>query len=152
MIKRMNLRLFGSSLLIGSSMAFVLACSAATTSQNTGSVAGAAAEMGAAAQSNLAGTAWAELSITKKGEKEEPAAQTPPRLQFCRDLSWEMYHYGGSAQGGKYQLQGSRLVMKMDGGGLFGDFRITRNGDQMLLDDGTYVIRLKSLGAGCDKR
>jgi hypothetical protein len=150
MINR-NLRLFGSSPLIGSLMTFALACSAAPTSQSGGSAAVATAERAAATQSNLAGTAWAELSITTKGEKEVQA-QTPPRLQFCRDLSWEIYHYGGSAQGGKYQLKGSRVVMKMDGGGLFGDFGITRNGNEMLLDDGKYVIRLKSLGAGCDNR
>jgi hypothetical protein len=36
--------------------------------------------------------------------------------------------------------------MKSGDGALFGDFKITRNGNEMTLDDGKYVLRLKYLG------
>ena len=97
------------------------------------------------APENLAGTRWALLSITTKGEAEKQSG-SPPDMQFCNDGSWAMLHYGGSTQGGKYQMQGAGLVMKTGDGKLFGDFKITRNGNEMTLDDGKYVLRLKYLG------
>ncbi len=97
------------------------------------------------APENLAGTRWALLSITGKGEVEKVSG-SPPDMQFCNDGSWAMLHYGGSTQGGKYQMQGAGLVLKTGDGKLFGDFKITRNGNEMTLDDGKYVLRLKYLG------
>ena len=97
------------------------------------------------APGNLAGTRWALLSITTKGEAEKVSG-SPPDMQFCNDGSWAQLHYGGSMQGGKYQMQGAGLVMKTGDGKLFGDFKITRNGNEMTLDDGKYVLRLKYLG------
>jgi DNA polymerase III gamma/tau subunit len=97
------------------------------------------------APENLAGTRWATLSITGKGEAEKVSG-SPPDMQFCNDGSWAQLHYGGSMQGGKYQMQGAGLVMKTGDGKLFGDFKITRNGNEMTLDDGKYVLRLKYLG------
>src|SRR5260370_20843595 len=102
----------------------------------------AAPSRSSSAQSNLAGTSWSEMSITKKGETEKQSGTTP-RFQFCRDRTWELYGYGGSAQGGTYQVQGRHLVMKYGDGKLFGDFQVTRNGNDMLLDKGEYVFRLR---------
>ncbi len=92
--------------------------------------------------SDLAGTSWDLMSMTKKGETEHVNGTTP-NVQFCRDGSWRIQHYGSAAQGGKYQMQGGRLVMNYDDGSLYGDYQIQRNGDEMILDDGTWVLRLK---------
>ena len=99
----------------------------------------------AADESNLAGTSWDLLSMTQKGEKER-VNQTTPNVQFCRDGSWGILHYGGNAEGGKYQQQGNRIVMKTSDGELYGDFQIKRNGNELILDDGKWVMRLKYYG------
>ena len=89
--------------------------------------------------------------MTAKGEKEEQSqAQPGPDVEFCRSGKWGMLHYGGAREAGSYQVRGERLVMKMEDGTLYGDFQIKRNGDEMLLDDGKYVLRLKYRRvAGC---
>src|SRR5216684_1826517 len=69
---------------------------------------------GDSAPSDLAGTSWDLLSMTKKGETET-INQTTPNVQFCRDGSWAILHTG-SSEGGKYQIQGSRIVMKTSDG------------------------------------
>jgi hypothetical protein len=94
---------------------------------------------------DLAGTYWGLLSITAKGETEKQTG-TPPDVQFCHDGSWAMLHNGGALQGGKYQVQGGQLMMRYQNGTLFGDFKIQRNGNELKLDDGKYVLRLKYLG------
>jgi hypothetical protein len=93
-------------------------------------------------ESNLAGTSWDLLSMTQKGEKED-VNQTTPNVQFCRDGSWGILHYGGNAEGGKYQQQGNRVIMKTSDGELYGDFQIKHNGNELVLDDGKWVLRLK---------
>ena len=95
----------------------------------------------AAAPANLAGTSWDLLSMTKTGETEH-VNQTTPNVQFCRDGSWAILH-SGSSEGGKYQIQGSRIVMKTSDGALYGDYQIKRNGNEMVLDDGTWRLRLR---------
>ena len=99
----------------------------------------------AADDSNLAGTSWDLLSMTQKGEKER-INQTTPNDQFCRDGSWAILHYGGNAEGGKYQIQGNRVVMKTSDGELYGDYQIKRSGNELILDDGKWVLRLKYYG------
>jgi hypothetical protein len=94
-----------------------------------------------AAPSDLAGTSWDLLSMTKQGEPES-VNQTTPNVQFCRDGSWAILH-NGSSEGGKYQIQGSRIVMKTSDGALYGDYQIKRNGNEMVLDDGTWRLRLR---------
>jgi len=94
-----------------------------------------------AAPANLAGTSWDLLSMTKTGETES-VNQTTPNVQFCRDGSWAILH-AGSSEGGKYQIQGSRIAMKTSDGALYGDYQIKRNGNEMVLDDGTWRLRLR---------
>jgi hypothetical protein len=96
-------------------------------------------------QSNLAGTSWDLLSMTKKGEQEKQSGTTP-NVQFCRDGSWAILHNGYS-EGGKYQMQGARLVMHNSDGSLYGDYQIGRSGSEMILDDGTWTLRLRYYGA-----
>lgn len=96
-----------------------------------------------AAPSNLAGTSWDLLSMTKQGDTES-VNQTTPNVQFCRDGSWAILHNGvGNSEGGQYQIQGSRIVMKTSDGELYGDYQIKRNGNEMILDDGTWRLRLR---------
>lgn len=94
------------------------------------------------APENLAGTYWSLMSMTTKGETEKESG-SPPDVEFCRNGSWGMLHYGGAREAGTYQVQRGRLIMKMEDGSLYGDFQIKRNGDEMILDDGKYVLRLK---------
>lgn len=100
---------------------------------------------------NLVSTNWSEVSLTKKGDREYKAS-TYPNLQFCRDGSWAIHHYGGGSEneleGGTYQINGGHVVMKNEDGSSFGDFHlVSRTGQEMLLesDDG-YVMRLSYLG------
>jgi hypothetical protein len=89
------------------------------------------------------------MSMTTKGETEKESG-SPPDVEFCRNGNWGMLHYGGAREAGKYQVQGSRLIMKMEDGSLYGNFQIKRNGNEMILDDGKYVLRLKYRHqAGC---
>ena len=99
------------------------------------------ASASAAPPSDLAGTSWDLLSMTKQGEPEQ-VNQTTPNVQFCRDGSWAILH-SGSSEGGKYQIQGSRIVMKTSDGALYGDYQLKRNGNEMILDDGTWRLRLR---------
>lgn len=145
--------LVGLGLVFGLWLTFVLGCvgtgGGAASYRRTGSSADEDTAR-ATTQTSLAGTSWLEMSITRKGEAEEQGSSIRPRYQFCRDRSFEIYGY--NAQGGTYQLQGDRLVMRYDGGGLYGDFQVSRDGDDLLLDNGEYVIRLRYNGAGCDDR
>ncbi len=93
------------------------------------------------APSNLAGTSWDLLSMTKKGEQEKQSGLTP-NVQFCRDGTWAILH-NGSSEGGKYELQGAHLVMHNGDRSLYGDYQISRNGNEMILDDGTWTLRLR---------
>jgi hypothetical protein len=94
---------------------------------------------------DLPGTYWSLMSLTKKGEKEQ-LSQNPPDVQFCKDGTWSILHYGGRHEGGRYQVQGSRLVMRTTDGALYGDFQLSsRTGQDMLLDSGNYVMRLRYL-------
>ena len=83
--------------------------------------------------------------MTKQGDTEH-VNQTTPNVQFCRDGSWAILHTG-SSEGGKYQIQGSRIVMKTSDGALYGDYQIKRNGNEMILDDGTWRLRLRYYSA-----
>ncbi len=102
------------------------------------------------APATLAGTYWNMTSMTTKGETEKKSGAPGPDVEFCRDGKWGMLHYGGAREAGTYQQQGGRLLMKMEDGSLFGNFQINRNGNEMTLDDGKYVLRLKyQHAAGC---
>lgn len=101
------------------------------------------------ASEDLGGTYWSLMSMTTKGETEKESG-SPPDVEFCRNGSWGMLHYGGAREAGTYQVQGSRLIMKMEDGSLYGNFQVKRNGNDMTLDDGKYVLRLKYRHqAGC---
>lgn len=108
----------------------------------------AAAATQGAAPASLAGTYWNLTSMTTKGETEKKTGAPGPDVEFCRDGKWGMLHYGGAREAGTYQVQGGRLVMKMEDGSLYGDFQIKRNGNEMTLDDGKYVLRLKYQSQG----
>jgi len=102
------------------------------------------------APSSLAGTYWNVMSMTEKGETEKKSDAPGPDVEFCRDGKWGMLHYGGAREAGTYQTQGDRVIMKMEDGSLFGNFQIKRNGNEMTLDDGKYVLRMKYMHpAGC---
>ena len=96
-------------------------------------------------QSNLAGTYWSLLSITTKGEQEKEDKTAPPDVEFCRNGTWGMLHYGGAREAGKYQIKGDRIIMKTEDGGIYGDFQIQRKGNDLRLDDGKNVMHLKYL-------
>ncbi|HZT58981.1 MAG TPA: hypothetical protein VFA21_10175 [Pyrinomonadaceae bacterium] len=109
------------------------------------------ASSNAALLPDLVSTNWSEVSLTRNGEPEYRAG-TYPNLQFCRDGSWAIHHYGGASdyelEGGKYQVSGSHVVMQNEDGTSFGDFHLVSRTDEELLlesDDG-YVMRLKYLG------
>jgi hypothetical protein len=102
------------------------------------------------APAGLAGTYWNVMSMTTKGEQEKKSDAPGPDVEFCKDGKWGMLHYGGAREAGTYQEQGGRLIMKMEDGSLFGNFQIKRNGNEMTLDDGKYVLRMKYIRpAGC---
>ncbi len=102
------------------------------------------------APQNLAGTYWNVMSMTTKGETEKSSGAPGPDVEFCSNGNWGMLHYGGAREAGKYQVQGGHLIMKMEDGSLFGNFQIKRNGNEMTLDDGKNVLRLKyQHHAGC---
>lgn len=102
------------------------------------------------APATLAGTYWNMTSMTTKGETEKKSDAPGPDVEFCRDGKWGMLHYGGAREAGTYQMQGGRLIMKMEDGSLFGNFQIKRNGNEMTLDDGKYLLRMKYIHpAGC---
>lgn len=101
------------------------------------------------AATSLAGTYWQLLSMTKKGETPEDSS-APPDVEFCRNGEWGILHYGGRREAGTYQMAGNRVVMKYEDGELYGNYSITRTGNMMVLDDGEYVLRLRSAkSAGC---
>src|SRR5205823_6365176 len=75
---------------------------------------------------------WSLMSMTAKGETEKESG-SPPDVEFCRNGNWGMLHYGGAREAGKYQVQGSRLIMKMEDGSPYGNFQIKRNGNEMIL-------------------
>jgi len=102
------------------------------------------------APSGLAGTYWNVMSMTEKGETEKKSDAPGPDVEFCTNGKWGMLHYGGAREAGTYQVQGGRVLMKMEDGSLFGNFQIKRNGNEMTLDDGKYVLRMKYIHpAGC---
>ena len=102
------------------------------------------------APANLPGTYWNVMSMTTKGEQEKKSDAPGPDVEFCTNGKWGMLHYGGAREAGTYQEQGGRLIMKMEDGSLFGNFQIKRNGNEMTLDDGKYVLRMKYIRpAGC---
>jgi hypothetical protein len=102
------------------------------------------------AQANLVGTYWNVMSMTTKGETERKSDAPGPDVEFCKNGKWGMLHYGGAREAGTYQIQGDRVIMKMEDGSLFGNFQIKRNGNEMTLDDGKYVLRMKYIHpAGC---
>lgn len=95
---------------------------------------------------SLANTAWGLTSMTAAGATEKPL-ETPSDVRFCDDGGWVIHHADGTKQSGTYQLKSDRLIMKTDDGSLFSDCKINQSGDEMTLDDGKYVLRLKYRGA-----
>jgi biotin carboxyl carrier protein len=99
--------------------------------------------------SNLAGTYWQLLSMTKKGETVTDN-ESNADVEFCTNGEWGILHYGGARDAGTYKQAGSGLVMKYEDGELYGNYKITRKGDVLELNDGEYLLRLKYSGkAGC---
>jgi hypothetical protein len=88
--------------------------------------------------------------MTKKGQTPKDSS-APPDVEFCKNGEWGILHYGGrTREAGTYKLTGARLVMKDEDGALYGDYKITREGNLMILDDGEYVLRLRYVSAaGC---
>src|SRR6185369_12695451 len=80
------------------------------------------------APAGLAGTYWNVMSMTAKGETEKKSDAPGPDVEFCKNGKWGMLHYGGAREAGTYQIQGDRVIMKMEDGSLFGNFQIKRNG------------------------
>lgn len=148
----MALKLISSVLALGLLMAAALACGGTTKSETraerdggsstTGSNDNPATQTSRGASSDLAGTSWDLLSMTEKGRQERVNSATP-NVQFCHDGTWAILHSAGSLEGGKYQMQGNHLVMKYEDGSLYGDYQIKRSGDELILDDGHWVLRLK---------
>lgn len=105
----------------------------------------AARPTGGNAPADLPGTYWSLLSMTEKNEpiKDDNA---PPDVELCKTGKWGMLHYGGAREAGTYRLAGGRIVLKMEDGSAFGDFRVTRKGNMMEWDDGKYLLRLKYIG------
>lgn len=99
----------------------------------------------AAAPTSLPGTYWQLLSMTKKGQAVKELSARPD-VEFCRSGEWGILHYGGRREAGSYKVTGNRLVMRYEGGELYGNYRIARQGNIMELDDGEYVLRLRYVG------
>lgn len=115
------------------------------SSNTNGGSGGNASSQRGGSLGDLPGTYWSLMSLTKKGEREQ-LSQNPADVQFCKDGTWSILHYGGMHEGGRYQAEGSRLVMKTEDGAIYGDFQLSsRTGEDMLLDSGDYVMRLRSL-------
>jgi hypothetical protein len=92
----------------------------------------------------IVNTAWSLLSMTASGATEKPI-KNPSDVRFC-DGRWMIRHADGTRQSGTYQLEGNRLIMKSADGSLFSDSEMKQDGNEMTLDDGKYVLRLKYRG------
>jgi len=93
---------------------------------------------------SLPGTNWQLLSLTDKG-KPIKDAQNPADVEFLKDGTWGILHYGGRREAGKYRIQGERLIMLTDDGETYNDARmIWKPAEQVLeLDSGTDLMRLR---------
>lgn len=96
---------------------------------------------------SLPGTYWQLLSLTKADEPIKDA-QNPADVEFLKDGSWGVLHYGGRREAGTYTVTGDRLVMKYEDGSEYNDAKMTyRPADQTLelrSNDG-YLMRLRRL-------
>lgn len=99
--------------------------------------------------SDLAG-GWYVISETTKGETEDPSKPIWGCIVF-KNGKWNYGHNGGSAEGGTYQVSGSRLVMTGDDGRIAYDFRVSsRTGRDLFLESGDEVMHLRYKGSnGC---
>ena len=95
---------------------------------------------------SLANTAWYLTSMTATGASEKPL-KTPSDVRFCDDGGWVVHFADGTKESGTYKVEGDRLIMKSDDGSLFSDCKIDQNGNDITLDDGKYLLRLKYRGA-----
>jgi hypothetical protein len=93
---------------------------------------------------SLPGTNWQLLSLTDKGQPIKDA-QNPADVEFLKDGTWGILHYGGRREAGKYRVQGERLIMLTDDGETYNDARmIWKPAEQVLeLDSGTDLMRLR---------
>lgn len=95
------------------------------------------------------GTYWQLLSMTKKGDTPKESS-APPDRSSCKNGEWASCTTAARARPGPSQMVGNRVVMKYEDGELYGNYRITRTGSMMELDDGEYVLRLRyAKSSGC---
>ena len=65
-------------------------------------------------------------------------------MEFLKYGKWGI-HYGGRREGGSYQIQGNRLIMKSEEGSVYQDAKMTWRADSKVLElnSGEYLMRLK---------
>ena len=93
----------------------------------------------------LAGTHWALLSLTGKGEKITDA-QTPADVEFNKDGKWSILHYGGMLQGGTYKVKDGRLIMKSEDGTDYMEGKMNWKSEDKILelrDSSDFLMRLR---------
>jgi len=118
-------------------MLFALGFACGDGKENTGST-----PQTSSVQSNISGTYWQLLSMTKKDVPVEDDANAD--VEFSKSGKWGIYRGGSAGQAGTYSVSGgNRLLMKYESGELYGSYTMTRKGDILELDDGEYLLRLR---------
>jgi len=118
-------------------LAFILIFGAAFTSiRPTGSsIATNPAEVAGDDLSGLPGTDWAML----------PYQTMPDIFAFCPSGRWELQ--SSAAFGGRYQVSGKRVLMKLDDGSTYADCTLAkREGDDIYLSCGSDSLHLRYHG------
>lgn len=95
---------------------------------------------------SLPGTNWQLLSLTTKDEPIKDA-ENPADVQFLKDGTWSILHYGGMLQGGKYEVKADQLTMKTEDNDVYMDGKMNFKPTEKVLEinDGTYLMRLRRL-------
>jgi hypothetical protein len=84
---------------------------------------------------DLPGTDWAVL----------PYQTLPDIFAFCRSGRWELQ--SNTPFGGRYQVSGDRIVMKLDDGSTYADCRLSkRHGSEIYLKCGNDELHLRYHG------
>ncbi|MEJ7627474.1 MAG: hypothetical protein WKF35_11465 [Ferruginibacter sp.] len=91
---------------------------------------------------NLPGTWWALQSRGKPGATKE--FSTPPTMDFCKSGKWTLGLYGGTNEGGQYQISGNRIIFKYEDGRIWGDYKMKWDAATGVLEfsSSDYIIRL----------
>jgi len=92
----------------------------------------------------LPGTYWQLLSLTTKSEKIVDA-QNPADVEFLKDGTWGVLHYGGRREAGTYTVKGNQLLMKTEDGEVYLNAKMTWKAETRILElqDGDYLMRLR---------